>query len=241
MKLSVVIPVYNDANYLKSCLQAIAAQTVQPYEVIVVDNNCTDDSVGIAKAFNATVVTEAIQGIWPAAARGYDTATGDIIVRCDADTIAPRDWLEKIGASFERDKDQFAVTGPGVFYDTPQPLRFFASFYYMYAYFLLVGSAMANTPLFGSNFALKRSVWMRVRLSVHSTHTDIHDDIDLSYHILSFGSIRYDRKLQVGISGRPLKDWKGSRTRISRGVRSLLLHWATASPRRLYEMRIKRQ
>ena len=53
--LSVVIPSLNDAHMLKDCLDALAAQTRAPDEVIVVDNGSADDTAGIARAAGARV------------------------------------------------------------------------------------------------------------------------------------------------------------------------------------------
>ena len=51
LTLSIVIPVFNEQRYIKACLDSIAAQTVKPDEVIVVDNNSTDKTVQIAKKY----------------------------------------------------------------------------------------------------------------------------------------------------------------------------------------------
>ena len=96
IRLSVVVPVLDDAAHLEECLRALARQTLAPYEVVVVDNGSSDDSVAVAQRHGARVVHEALRGIPSAAARGYDAATGDVIVRCDADTRAPVDWLERV-------------------------------------------------------------------------------------------------------------------------------------------------
>ncbi len=92
LTLSVVIPRRDDAENLKQCLQALAKQTVDPIEVIVVDNECRDESARIAELYGAAVVPEQATGIWAAA--GYDAAVGDILVRCDEDSrpLPPIGW-----------------------------------------------------------------------------------------------------------------------------------------------------
>ena len=50
--LSIIIPVYNEESHLRQCLDAIAKQIEKPDEVIVVDNNSTDETVQIAKSFS---------------------------------------------------------------------------------------------------------------------------------------------------------------------------------------------
>lgn len=209
-------------------------------EIIIVDNNSTDRTVAIAESYDVTILHEPLQGIGFASQAGYTAASGDIIVRCDADTIAPADWLERIEALFaSRTESAVAVTGPGKFYDINPLLGSAMQVTYMYAYFILVGSALAQYPLFGSNFAMKRSAWLQIHNDTHLHRSDIHDDIDLTYHLMNIGQIVYDRSLQVGISSRPLFQAKGMHTRMLRGITSLVIHWPSAAPWRLYRRHIR--
>ena len=52
MKVSVVIPVYNEEKYIKNCLESLMKQEEKPDEIIVVDNNCTDETINIVKKYN---------------------------------------------------------------------------------------------------------------------------------------------------------------------------------------------
>ena len=81
-----------------------------------------------------------------------------------------------------------------------------------------MGGALAHPPLFGSNLAMRRDVWERVAGSVHRTRQDLHDDVDLSYHVGDVGTIRHDPSLVVGISARPLRSWSGLGVRVRRIV-----------------------
>src|SRR5487761_1699776 len=93
MKISIVIPVYNEADNLSACLDAISNLEVMPYEVIVVDNNSTDNTVAIANLYDfVTVAHESRQGVVHARTKGFNLAKGDIIARIDADSVLPYDW-----------------------------------------------------------------------------------------------------------------------------------------------------
>ncbi len=97
--VSVVIPVYNDTERLKLCLEALDAQTYPSdrYEVIVVDNN--SDSPLVAdelKEFEHVILThETLQGAAAARNRGISLARGEVIAFTDSDCIPASDWLEK--------------------------------------------------------------------------------------------------------------------------------------------------
>ena len=66
------------------------------YEVIVVDNGCSDNSQGIAKKYNARVLTEKARGYGSAISSGLKEAEGEIIVIIDADGSYPVQILEEI-------------------------------------------------------------------------------------------------------------------------------------------------
>lgn len=230
-RVSVVVPSRDDAELLDRCLTALAAQTVAPAEVVVVDNASTDHTADVARRHGATVLHESTTGIWAAAARGYDAVTADVIARCDADSVPPPDWVERLAAAFD-DPDVAAVSGPGRFVDSPWLLQVLGDLLYMRTYRLLMGSALAHPPLFGSNMAVRRTVWQRVAGTVHRSRQDLHDDVDLSYHVGDVGTIRYDPTLVVGISARPLHDWRGLPGRVRRGLRTIDVHRPDDAPAR---------
>jgi glycosyltransferase involved in cell wall biosynthesis len=223
-RTSVVVPAFDEEAVLGDCLRSLAGQTRPPLEVVVVDNNSRDRTAAVARAHGARVVTETVQGIWPAAATGYDAARGEIVARCDADSVLPPDWVERIEDAFTADPGLRAVTGPGVFADLPPVRRRLADILYMRAYFLLVGLALGHPPLFGSNFAMRADAWRVVRGEVHAGSDAVHDDIDLSFHLGRGAQIRFDPELRVRISARPLGDLRGLGTRLVKGFRSVRVH-----------------
>lgn len=239
MRLSVVIPVYNDAPFLEVCLQALGRQTRLADEVIVVDNNSTDQSNKIARAHGATIVREQRQGIWAAAACGYSTAKGDIIARLDADSIPPDSWLEQIAATFEADGQVTAVTGPGNFYGVRPSIALVSQLTYIRAYFILIGLALGKPPLFGSNFAMRHEAWHYASTRIHCDERYF-DDIDLSYHLPPSAVVRYDRLNLVQVSGRPLLHPVGMLRRYRKGIRTIWLHWPDQAPWRRVRMRLSK-
>ncbi len=227
--LSVVIPVLDDAAALAECLALLARQTRPADEVIVVDNGCSDSSVQVALAAGARVVTEPRRGIPAAAAAGYDAAAGEVIVRCDADTRPPGDWLARISAAFGEDPGLDALTGPGRFYDLPRPVAWLASAAYSSGYRFGAGAALAGVPVWGSNFAIRRTAWQRCAAGVHRHRAGIHDDLDLSFQLAPWATVRFDRRLRVGAAGR-IFTGPGSFARNFRwAFATLKLNWAVQS------------
>jgi glycosyltransferase involved in cell wall biosynthesis len=126
-RFSVVVPAYNESAMLGACLQSLADQDFTgTYEVIVVDNNSTDETRQIAMLHGATVVGEHHAGVCWARQAGTVAACGEIIVSTDADTTFDKGWLSRIDRSFTASGDYVAVTGPCRFIDAPWWGRLYA-------------------------------------------------------------------------------------------------------------------
>jgi len=103
--VSVVVPVWNDAERLSGCLRALEAQTYpdHSYEVIVVDNNSTyatvEATVEVAQVVSsfahARLIHESTPGSYAARNTGVANARGEIIAFTDSDCVPARDWIER--------------------------------------------------------------------------------------------------------------------------------------------------
>jgi glycosyltransferase involved in cell wall biosynthesis len=207
--LSIVIPVYNEEDHIDACLDTIANQTVLPDEVIVVDNNCTDNTIRLAKRYSfVKVVHETKQGITHARNAGFDAAKSDIIGRIDADTRLPINWVEH-AKQYINTHPQELLTGGSYMYDLVYPrlagwvqgqLAFRANFF-------ILGHYIA----WGSNMAFRKELWQRVRNKLHNDPR-IHEDMDLGMHLHELGyKITYQPDWKVGIESRLLSDKRRTR------------------------------
>jgi glycosyltransferase involved in cell wall biosynthesis len=239
LTVSVVIPVKDDADALRACLPLLAAQRRAPDEVVVVDNGSTDDSAQVARSHGARVVVEPAPGIPAAAAAGYDAARGDLVVRCDADTLPPPGWLEAVVRHFDADPDLDALTGTGEFYGVGRLRAAVVGRAYLAAYRHAMHAAMAHPPLWGSNMAMRRTVWLAVRADVQRVDPESHDDVDLSFALGPGARIRYDPAVRVRVSGRSLTGSAQTRRRFARAWRSLHAGWAVQPPWERWEQRLR--
>ena len=197
MKISVVVPAYNEGKYISDCLTSLMNQTEPADEIIVVDNNCTDNTVEVASRFPVKIIRETTQGMIPARNAGLNAAQYEIIARGDADTRYPSDWLKKIKMQFA-DANVVGVTGPGAFTGLPD--------WAVELYFQLTKLVLGHAILFGANMSVRKSAWEKISNSVCMNDTEVHEDIDLSIHLHPFGKIIYDKTLQVRASSRRLKN-----------------------------------
>jgi glycosyltransferase involved in cell wall biosynthesis len=197
--VAIVIPAYNEAETIIACLESIAAQTVMPDEVILVDNNSSDATVHIAGRYPfVRVVSEPRQGIVHARNRGFDSVQSDIIGRIDADTRLKPGWVEHVKHFYGSEKNAYAgLTGPGNFYNVRWPK--FAGRAQQSVAFQLNRLIMGGYILWGSNMAVPRVVWEEVRVSLHERN-DIHEDIDLAIHMRLNGfEVKYRKSLLVSV------------------------------------------
>lgn len=187
LTLSIIIPVFNEKDYLDECLSSIAAQTVLPTEVIVVDNNSTDESVNIAKKYDfVRVVSEPRQGIVYARDKGFNTARSSLIGRIDADTVLPVDWVENVLNFYRNNSMSYAMSG-SCYYRNLKLMKHSTylvdSTYYLFSYIFL-----RHNVLFGSNMVIPRWVW-QVEGSRTCVGNKYHEDVDLAVHIAKRVSI----------------------------------------------------
>ena len=98
MKLSVVIPAYNEKEYLPQTLEAVtfALASIADVEIIVVDNQSIDATREIAEAFGAKIMEEAEHNIGKVRNTGGLAAVGEVFVFLDADTLVARGVFERI-------------------------------------------------------------------------------------------------------------------------------------------------
>lgn len=211
--VSIVIPAYNEEETILPCLEACISQTVPAHEIIVVNNNSSDNTVAIVKEVQSLYPDAPIilihqneaQGITPTRNAGFDVSTGDIIGRIDSDSIIEPNWVEEAIKAFS-DPKVAAVTGPVVYYDMPWR-RFgkVADDTLRKAMFKL---ARDYKFLFGSNMAISREAWLTVRDETCADEEDLmHEDLDLAVHVNDAGlKIVYSSHLLAGMSGRRMND-----------------------------------
>jgi GT2 family glycosyltransferase len=104
LKVSIIIPLYNKARYVRRALDSIAAQTFSDFEVIVVDDGSTDGGSAIVRGYEDTrfrLITQANSGPGPARNTGIAHAQGELIAFLDADDEWLPDYLEESVRSLE--------------------------------------------------------------------------------------------------------------------------------------------
>lgn len=235
LTLSVVIPCYNEADTIAACLDGLVHQKTDVAEIIIVDNNSSDNTVKIIKKYQAKhnyirLLREKKQGVQFARNTGLNAAKSDIIARIDADTIVEKDWSSQL-LDFYADgahKTVGAASGYSWYYDLPfkRVAHFFTN---LFTHFANQKLADSHT-IYGANMSLRKPVWQKIKNDV-CMRQGIMEDQDLGYHVIDKGfTTGYIPKATARVSGRrmrmsPLRYWRYNRQ-----------WWMTYYNHRLYDV-----
>jgi glycosyltransferase involved in cell wall biosynthesis len=212
MRLSFVVPAYNEEAYLPACLESILEQTrelSEPVEIIVVNNASTDRTREVALGYaGVRVVDEPRKGLTFARQAGFAASTGELIANVDSDSRLTPGWVRKVLAEFAGDAKLVALSGPFVYYDLTPRQRvsvriFYAAAFLVYAinrYVLRAGSMVQ-----GGNFVLRRDALEKIG----GFNTEIAfygEDTDIARRMNAVGHVKFTFDLKMFSSARRLKN-----------------------------------
>jgi len=209
MKLSVVIPAYNEEAYLPACLESVSAELCAnagrgTFEIVVVDNASTDRTAQVASGFPfVRVVAEPRKGLTHARQCGLDAARGEILAYVDADTRMPPGWIGRVLDTYERDPHVVCVSGPYVYDELSRAKRAFVRLYWL----LLAMPIYRFTRYMavGGNFAASKEALLRIG-GFDTTISFYGEDTNIARRLAQAGRIVFDLRLVMRTSARRLED-----------------------------------
>ncbi len=160
--ISVVIAARNEEALLGRCLRSLQAQTTtRTVELLVVDNDSTDQTAAIAAAAGARVVVCAELGAVHAKTAGVAAALAPLVAVIDADSQARPDWLERIATAFDARPELVGLTGPAHYVGAAWwvPVVMWCWFSTWKLVQLFTGRALYAV---GTNVAFRRAAYERV-------------------------------------------------------------------------------
>ncbi|MBU2667245.1 glycosyltransferase family 2 protein [Actinoplanes bogorensis] len=229
MLVSVVVPVYNEEQFIGPCLDAVLGQDEPVHEIIVVDNASSDGTLRALDAYADRVTTlhEPRRGVQHARNRGMDAARGDVIGRIDADTRVGPGWSRAVREAFT-DPGVHAATGPVSYYDVVLSRVIDGGD----ALFRWSWSRGPLDWLLGANMAIRAHSWRRVR-PVLCDDAGAHEDIDLAIHLHGAGAAAvFATGMRAGTSARRIANRFGDyRAYVLMTERTYRRHPGQARPR----------
>jgi glycosyltransferase involved in cell wall biosynthesis len=209
MKVSIIIPAYNEEAYLAQTIKSALEQDYPDFEVIVVNNASTDPTEEIARGFpNVAVVNESRRGLPWAREAGRLAASGDIIANMDADCLPDRDWLSK-GSVYFKDMSVSAVSGPYDYYDGGLVFRYATlcsqmSIFWLTSRIIQLPGIRAGALMIGGN-NLIRAEALKKAGGYNTALTFYGEDTDTAKRMSKFGRVVFNNRLIMKTSARRFK------------------------------------
>jgi GT2 family glycosyltransferase len=218
VRVSVIVPLYNNPGQAADCLAAIGAPRESELEVIAVDDGSTDGTPAVAQAAGARVV-RLEQNAGPAVARnaGARAASGEVLLFVDQDVVVAPDVVDRVARTMEQRPELAALFGS---YDAapraPGIVSQFRNLLHHYVH--QQGDPEASTFWAGCG-AVRREVFQSLG---GFDPNQVLEDVELGYRLRRHGHrILLDRELQV----KHLKAWT-LRSMIRTDIAFRALPWA---------------
>lgn len=209
MKVTVVIPAFNEEKNIARTIEAVLAQDYPDREVIVVDNASSDKTAEVASRYPVRVVREPEKGLLNARERGRLEASGQIIANIDADCLPETDWLARAVRYFGDDRI-VAVSGPYDYYDGSHFFRrtSLATQKYVYSFMsrlLQSKPVRRGAVLIGGNNLIRAGVLERA--GGYTTSIKFYgEDTNTARIVSRHGYVLFDPSLSMKTSARRFRD-----------------------------------
>ncbi|MBI2004798.1 glycosyltransferase family 2 protein [Patescibacteria group bacterium] len=210
MKLSFVIPAYNEEALIARCLESVGRELARgsyDAEIIVINNASTDRTKEIVLSFpGVKVVDEPKKGLVQARHTGHSAAVGELEAHIDADTQLPLGWVDTVLDVFENNPHLVALSGPYIYKDLSLPKRALVKLFYAVGYlFYFVAHYVLHlgAMLQGGNYVVRREALDTIggfdtRIAFYG------EDTDIAKRLGQVGEVRWTWKLPMYTSGRRL-------------------------------------
>ena len=221
-KISFVIPAYNEEKCIVGCINSIiescflvnfprsksnVAKQVS-WEIIVVDNNSTDNTVKeiennfgwLLKHPGFTIVHAYQQGLVYARNSGFQFSNNEWVAFIDADNRISPEWIETLLEEFT--DDYVAISGPCVFEDMNKGFNKLSAFFYKVGNF---SHKWLGPMLQGGNFVVKRSAMLEIG-RFDTTAEFYGEDTLAAKDLAAIGNVKFCPDLKIQSSSRRLQN-----------------------------------
>lgn len=206
MRISLVIPAYNEEKYIGECLKSALQNGKEIFEIIVVNNASTDNTRSVAETFSnlypkIKICYEPKKGLTKARQRGLSEASGEAVAYIDADTKMPKGWAGKVNRYFEENKKIVCVSGPYIYYDQPPAGKIFTRIYWLLAYIIYF---FVGYMAVGGNFAVRKSAILKAG-GFDENISFYGEDTDMARRLSKVGKVKFILGLYMYTSARRLR------------------------------------
>jgi glycosyltransferase involved in cell wall biosynthesis len=201
VRISLVIPAYNEQDYLAGCLESVLANRGHAIaEVIVIDNASSDRTAQVAAGFaGVRVVREEKRGLTHARQRGLEEAREELVGYMDADTRMPPGWGQAAAEIFSSRPEVVALSGPPQYWDASRIEN--AVLGVSWRLVVPIVYRVVGYMLYGAHFVARR----RVLMAAGGFDTSISfygEDTELARRLSSKGTVLFRNDFRAITSAR---------------------------------------
>ena len=195
--VSVIVPLYNGQKHLLELIQSLKNQTHDKIEVIIVDNNSTDDSVRLSKSLSEKIIHLNIflnkknEGYCGGCNEGIKHANGEYLLFLSQDRIMSNDWIEKTIAKMNQDEKIGCVVGKVIRDGASSPE--YGHSYDVYGAVLINGTPDESKLFFGGGTVLIRKKTIEQVGGFDPEFFIYQEDVDICWRIRLAG---YEIKIE---------------------------------------------
>lgn len=160
-EVSFIVPAYNEERCIRSCLSALRSQTGTSFEIILVDNNCTDGTVDQASTLCDQIVICREQGIGAARNAGAKQARGRYLAFIDADAEVSSWWLEG-AVRHLKEVQSDSLSGWNYFAEkNPFLFLYFNSYSVVFMMIFMISLLLRRPVVVGNNLLIERNLFFK--------------------------------------------------------------------------------
>jgi len=171
--VSVVVACKNEKTRIPQLLESLLAQNYQNFELIIIDDNSTDDTILEIEKYgqklkNMLICKATGNGKKDALKQGILLAKGELIITTDADCITPPNWIETI-LNFQAKNNSDLIVCPTVLLETKNLFSRIQKLEFTSLIITSAGSAKMGMPILcnGANLAFKKNAWIKSQGELH--------------------------------------------------------------------------
>jgi len=218
MKISFIVPAYNEEKYVGPCLESIikeAKDLKDDYEIIVVNNASEDNTRKVAEEFKGVkVFDEPRKGTNFARQKGLEEAQYEYLAYLDSDTRMPHGWIQYAQKAFEKDPEMVSLSGPYRYYDIPKVKGMILNA--LWKTTAPITYKVLGYAVLGGNFIAKREALL-VSEGFDTTIKFYGDDMDTAKRLHKVGKVVFDMDFY---------NYSSSRRFLNQGLIKLSLRYA---------------
>jgi len=200
MRISVIVPTYNEGKTLEPCLLSLRQQKFEDFELMVVDGHSTDNTVDVAKKYVDKVIFDEGKGAGAARNLAAKQAKSDIIGFVDADTVVLDDWVKIIDEDFRK----FNLVGlGGVIRSWGGNIIDQAVFRFGSDIIYQITQHFGFYQLSGANSAFLKSAYLNA--GGYNESLKMLDDLEIGLRMKKYGKLMVDSRLVAYSSPRRMR------------------------------------